>query len=168
MSRRVFTRLARSGVSCTLVLLLAIGLTTGCGDKKSEVPESEDQGKELGDSTEFSVDPEVDRFYGPTPLTVHFSTTVKNAGGPVKWEWAFGDGTTSTEASPVHTFTTPGVYQVGVAGTNAKGEREGGAVDVRAMTEEEVAMVRAKDEAAKEEAAQRAQKEAAPDQAPAP
>lgn len=168
MWRRVFVRVARSRVSCALGLLLAIGLTTGCGGTKSEVPESGDQGEELGDSTEFSVDPEVDTFYGPTPLTVHFSTTVKNAGGPVKWEWAFGDGTTSTEPNPVHTFTTPGVYQVGVAGTNEKGEREGGAIDVRAMTEAEVAKVKALEDAAKEEAEQRAQKEAAPDQAPAP
>ena len=44
------------------------------------------------------------------PLTVHFSdkTLIK----PDSWLWDFGDGTTSTEQNPTHTYSTSGLYTV--------------------------------------------------------
>ena len=32
--------------------------------------------------------------------------------GPTSWTWDFGDGTSSTEQSPFHTYTQPGTYDV--------------------------------------------------------
>jgi PKD repeat protein len=47
---------------------------------------------------------------GPAPLTVNFSQTlVSNNTGIL---WSFGDNTTSTEQNPVHSYTSPGVYDV--------------------------------------------------------
>lgn len=47
---------------------------------------------------------------GPIPLTVNFSQVlVSNNTGIL---WSFGDNTTSTEPNPVHTYTSPGVYDV--------------------------------------------------------
>ena len=46
---------------------------------------------------------------GCTPLTVHF-TDISSAPGGVFWD--FGDGYTSTETNPVHTYTIPGDYDV--------------------------------------------------------
>lgn len=41
--------------------------------------------------------------------------------GAASWLWNFGDGTTSTQQSPVHTFLTPGDYLVSLTVTSANG-----------------------------------------------
>ena len=50
---------------------------------------------------------------GPAPLTVAFSSSGSSdpEGQPLTYSWAFGDGATSTEANPSHTYSTAGVYQ---------------------------------------------------------
>jgi type 1 glutamine amidotransferase len=53
------------------------------------------------------------------PLTVAFNGT---RSGGVSWRWDFGDGTTSTEADPRHTYTGPGAYTVKLTVTYADGE----------------------------------------------
>lgn len=40
---------------------------------------------------------------------------------PDNWQWTFGDGTSSTEQSPVHTFPGPGIYSVCLIVSNADG-----------------------------------------------
>ncbi|WP_211356825.1 PKD domain-containing protein [Phaeodactylibacter luteus] len=40
---------------------------------------------------------------------------------PTSWAWDFGDGTTSTEQNPVHTYTTPGAYTVQLEVCNENG-----------------------------------------------
>lgn len=49
---------------------------------------------------------------GVVPLTVAFSSAGSNDpdGWLASYLWAFGDGTTSTEASPTHTYQTAGAY----------------------------------------------------------
>lgn len=47
---------------------------------------------------------------GTAPLTVRF--TDESTGDPKPWSWAFGDGGTSAEQNPTHTYTTPGNYTV--------------------------------------------------------
>ncbi len=44
-----------------------------------------------------------------------------SSGGPFSWTWNFGDGTTSTQQSPAHTFSAPGTYTVGLSAGNASG-----------------------------------------------
>ncbi len=56
---------------------------------------------------------------GLAPLTVQF--TDQSAGCPDTWAWDFGDGGTSTERNPTHTFTTPGFYEVVLTITNSEG-----------------------------------------------
>ena len=50
--------------------------------------------------------------YGEAPLTVAF--TDLSTGGPTYWTWLFGDGGTSHEQHPVHTYTTNGIRMVSV------------------------------------------------------
>ena len=56
---------------------------------------------------------------GPVPLTVQF--TDHSTGDPALWGWYFGDGGTSNEQNPEHTYTTPGVYPVGLLVSNSAG-----------------------------------------------
>ncbi|GIV32628.1 MAG: hypothetical protein KatS3mg031_0163 [Chitinophagales bacterium] len=52
------------------------------------------------------------------PFAVNFTET---ANGEVSWLWDFGDGTTSTQANPVHSYTAPGSYGVRLTVTSADG-----------------------------------------------
>jgi gliding motility-associated-like protein len=49
---------------------------------------------------------------------VHFENNSRSA---VKWEWDFGDGTTSNETHPDHIYRKAGTYPVTLTVTNAKG-----------------------------------------------
>ena len=56
---------------------------------------------------------------GLAPLTVQFTDT--STGSPTSWSWTFGDGGTSTDQNPQHTYTTPGLYTVTLNATNEYG-----------------------------------------------
>ena len=56
---------------------------------------------------------------GKAPLTVQFTDT--STGEVTTRSWFFGDGATSTEQNPIHTYTTPGNYTVSLTATNAGG-----------------------------------------------
>jgi PKD repeat protein len=47
---------------------------------------------------------------GEIPLEVDFTGGATGGSPPYTWAWTFGDGGTSTEQSPTHTYTVPGVY----------------------------------------------------------
>lgn len=49
---------------------------------------------------------------GFVSLQVEFTDESAPAGAADEWLWTFGDGMTSTLASPVHTYTVPGAYTV--------------------------------------------------------
>jgi parallel beta-helix repeat protein len=57
---------------------------------------------------------------GRAPLTVQFTDT-SDCTNPTGWQWLFGDGTTSTESSPLHTYTQYGSYSVMLNITNSSG-----------------------------------------------
>ena len=56
---------------------------------------------------------------GQLPLVVQF--TDLSTGIPSKWSWNFGDGSVSTERSPVHQYTTQGSYTVSLVVENKYG-----------------------------------------------
>ncbi|AAM06600.1 PKD domain-containing protein [Methanosarcina acetivorans] len=47
---------------------------------------------------------------GQYPLTVQFADL--STGSPDEWSWNFGDGSSSIEQNPVHTYTSAGTYTV--------------------------------------------------------
>ena len=58
-------------------------------------------------SANFNISPA----FGCGPLTVNFSDASTVSGSTVdSWSWDFGDGATSTQASPTHVYDTPGIY----------------------------------------------------------
>jgi len=56
---------------------------------------------------------------GTAPLTVQFTDASTNA--PTAWAWTFGDGGTSAQQHPSHTYDEPGTYTVTLTATNAGG-----------------------------------------------
>lgn len=48
---------------------------------------------------------------GGAPLSVVFAGNVSGGTAPYAWGWSFGDGGTSAQQSPSHTFADPGTYQ---------------------------------------------------------
>ncbi|MFK8009098.1 MAG: PKD domain-containing protein [Saprospiraceae bacterium] len=49
-------------------------------------------------------------------ISVDFSDAT--AAGAIGWTWDFGDGMSSTDASPTHMYATPGLYDVSLTATN--------------------------------------------------
>lgn len=69
---------------------------------------------------------------GPAPLTVRF--TDKSRGFPSSWSWDFGDGLTSSDENPVHTYTSAGTYFVDltISGDGVQSSTRAGPFIVRA------------------------------------
>ncbi|MFD7715190.1 PQQ-dependent sugar dehydrogenase [Streptomyces sp. NPDC059814] len=64
-----------------------------------------------------------DRASGPTPLDVAFSSagSADPEGGALSYAWDFGDGATSTDANPHHTYTTAGTFNPTLKVTDPEG-----------------------------------------------
>jgi FOG: PKD repeat len=67
------------------------------------------------------VDFGADQQRGGAPLTVRF--TDLSGGSPNQWRWDFGDGRSSIQQNPTHTYTHPGTFRVQLtaSGTNVAG-----------------------------------------------
>ncbi len=63
----------------------------------------------------LSVSPAI----GPVPLRVQFSD--QSTGYPASWSWSFGDGATSLEQNPIHTYQAQGSYTVSLTVKNEAG-----------------------------------------------
>src|SRR6266550_4052041 len=66
-------------------------------------------------TTDFAASPTS----GTAPLAVSFTDV--STGGPTSWSWNFGDGNTSTQQNPTHTYSTAGTYSVSLTVSNATG-----------------------------------------------
>jgi len=71
---------------------------------------------------------------GDIPLAVNFSSvgTTDLDGTVASYLWDFGDGATSTQPSPQHTYTTPGKYVVTLTATDNLGARTSETVSIDA------------------------------------
>ncbi|TAJ43968.1 PKD domain-containing protein [Methanofollis fontis] len=70
---------------------------------------------------------------GTAPLTVQFTDT--SSGAPTSWEWSFGDGNTSTDQHPTHTYTAAGTYTVSLTVDNANWQDTTTKTDFISVTE---------------------------------
>jgi PKD repeat protein len=60
---------------------------------------------------------------GVVPLTIQFGCPSIDSGGNVitNWNWTFGDGFSSTDQNPMHTYTRTGEFRPGLVVTNSLG-----------------------------------------------
>ncbi|RME41907.1 MAG: PKD domain-containing protein [Planctomycetota bacterium] len=63
------------------------------------------------------------------PLTFQFK--LRSASPPRSYRWEFGDGATSSEPRPRHTYAQPGVYRVAVEVVDAEGKPHRRAVTLK-------------------------------------
>jgi len=56
---------------------------------------------------------------GTIPFTTQFADTSSNT--PTSWLWSFGDGSSSTEKNPAHSYAAAGTYSVSLTATNEAG-----------------------------------------------
>jgi len=69
----------------------------------------------IAPDADFSANPTS----GTAPLTVNFTDHSTNTS--TSWQWDFGDGNTSTQQNPSHTYNNPGNYTVSLTATNNYG-----------------------------------------------
>jgi PKD repeat protein len=58
---------------------------------------------------------------GTAPLTVNF--TDQSTHNPTSWMWEFGDGNTSSQQNPQHTYQAAGIYTVQLTVANSHGSK---------------------------------------------
>ena len=63
-----------------------------------------------------------------SPYAVQF--TDLSTGAPVSWQWQFGDGDTSTEQNPVHSYAQRGNYSISVTVKNAYGNENSKSLEI--------------------------------------
>ncbi|GIV34383.1 MAG: hypothetical protein KatS3mg031_1918 [Chitinophagales bacterium] len=64
---------------------------------------------------------DADHRFGCAPREVEFADSSISSDPIVSWLWDFGDGNTSTDQNPVHTYTNRGSYHVSLTIVNASG-----------------------------------------------
>lgn len=94
--------------------LLCAMFIIGCGDDEDPMTTPGGGGNTDAPIASFQFEVSMDNYQQVT-----FSNFSQNA---VDYEWSFGDGNTSTEESPVHTYASAGTFTVTLKASNADGD----------------------------------------------
>jgi PKD repeat protein len=90
-----------------VILLLSTLVFSACKkDPKPDLPEAKFQ---------------INGGFRPAPVTIELENLTTNADS---YMWDFGDGSTSTEKNPSHTYTEPGNYTIRLVATNEDGDNQ--------------------------------------------
>jgi PKD repeat protein len=92
------------------------------------------------DDEEYELDviAEAEPDEGAPPLKVQFTASVEEEeGGPFKFKWDFGDGSTSTEQNPVYTYPKEGEFTATLEVTDTKGHKGTDEIDIFVEKDEE-------------------------------
>jgi PKD repeat protein len=88
-------------------------------------------GKRISGPGAPTVQASADPSTGVAPLEVRFSpTAIDPDGGPLQFEWRFGDGEVSSARSPTHIYTEPGTYTATLIVTDDEGDQGTAAVKI--------------------------------------
>ena len=94
----------------------------------------------LAEEEEYELDviAEAEPDEGAPPLKVQLTASVEEeTGGPFTFHWDFGDGASSNDQNPTHTYTKVGEYTATLTVTNQKGNKGTDEIDVFVETDEE-------------------------------
>lgn len=106
-----------------IVVASAISTTITFGMKYFE---EEEKGKPL------LVKIFTDKDFGYPPFEINFTSMVLNYEGKVRYHWDFGDGETSTEINPKHTYQGIGTFICDLAVTDDIGKKDSDSVKISA------------------------------------
>ena len=103
---------------------ILLKISWGSGNCNFESKESASSSSDKPSLEVTYIELPVADFYGtPTsgtaPLTVQFFDQSINS--PTSWSWNFGDGNTSSQQNPSHTYINPGNYTVSLTSSNSYG-----------------------------------------------
>ena len=101
-----------AGAGYGVTITSASGSASTCADAVKFV-------KVAGNGPPPEVDFNANRIRGGAPFGIQFNN--QSTGNINQWTWDFGDGQTSSQTSPFHTYTTPGVYTVSLTATGSGG-----------------------------------------------
>lgn len=68
---------------------------------------------------------------GPFPLSVNFTSNIRGGTPPYNYSWNFGDGGSSAQQSPNHTYNEIGEYSAILTVTDQDGARVTNSIDIR-------------------------------------
>src|SRR4029077_9761222 len=87
---------------------------------------------------ELDVIAEAEPDEGAPPLKVQFTASVEEeGGGPITYNWDFGDGSSSNDQNPNHTYAKVGEYTATLTVTNQKGNKGTHEIAIFVETDEE-------------------------------
>ena len=128
-----------------LGLALVLGFLIGCGGseepaKQPAAPatppttaQSQGQATPPANAEEYELDVivEGEPDEGAPPLTVKFQGYVEeDEGGPWKFAWDFGDGSSSTEQNPTHVYQKEGEYTASLTVTDTRSYTGSDEIDI--------------------------------------
>ncbi len=91
-------------------------------DSKPDIGAHEYAGVITAATANFNIGP--GQGAGPLPHTVDFTDKSVSDNPIVTWAWDFGDGETSTETNPSHTYMQAGTFDVSLTVTDSKGNAD--------------------------------------------
>ncbi len=91
-------------------------------DTQPDIGAHEFEGAVVGITANFSIGP--GQAAGQIPHTVDFTDKSEAARPIVSWAWEFGDGETSTERNPSHTYSAADTYDVTLTVTDDQGNSD--------------------------------------------
>jgi|GEM_PF-647199 len=112
-----------TGLAANTTYHFVVRTTTQPNGNNSNTVTSDFSAEVSGKTASVQPRPTADFTFAPTsPLAkqqVTFSDT--STGSPTSWSWQFGDGASSTNQNPTHTFDSAGNYSVSLAVSSAGG-----------------------------------------------
>ena len=133
---------------------LPVVLLSGCGGSEEKPaptttttvaqptspPTTVATGDANADDEEYELDviAEAEPDEGAPPLKVQFTASVEEEeGGPFKFKWDFGDGSSSTDQNPSYTYPKEGEFTATLEVTDTKGHKGTDEIDIFVEKDEE-------------------------------
>jgi parallel beta-helix repeat protein len=68
---------------------------------------------------------------GSAPLNVQFTGSASGGTSPYSFRWTFGDGGSSTQQNPSHTYSEPGTYTAAITVTDSNSQQKSASVTIQ-------------------------------------